>query len=128
MTIASEITRIKTNIENAYAKAEEKGARIPEVKNSENLASCVETITNGGGSGGGYTEVARYQVVDGNAILSTRDITGAFDDIVKVEDDYCFYYAFRRSSNITGQLSFPKLTHINGICLHISAKSRTFAM
>lgn len=49
MTIATEITRIKTNIENAYTKAEEKGATIPTVKNSENLAACIETVSTGGG-------------------------------------------------------------------------------
>lgn len=52
MTIATEITRIKTNIQNAYTKAEEKGATIPSVKNSANLASCIESITTGGSSSG----------------------------------------------------------------------------
>ena len=51
MTIASEITRIKTNIANAYTSASGKGATLPDVQNSENLASCIDSIT-GGGSGG----------------------------------------------------------------------------
>lgn len=51
MTIASEITRIKTNIENAYTKAEEKGATMPELLNSEGLAGCIESIPKGGGAG-----------------------------------------------------------------------------
>ena len=50
MTIASEITRIKTNIENAYTALEAKGATIPSEKNSANLASTVNTITGGGSS------------------------------------------------------------------------------
>ena len=37
MTIASEITRIKTNIDNAYTALEAKGATIPSEKNSANL-------------------------------------------------------------------------------------------
>lgn len=49
MTIASEITRIKTNIENTYAKAEEKGATMPEVLNSDALAECIESIPKGSG-------------------------------------------------------------------------------
>ena len=53
MTIASEITRIKTNIENAYAKAEEKGATMPELLNSENLAGCIESVPKGSGGGAG---------------------------------------------------------------------------
>ena len=48
MSIATEIQRIKANIENAYTKAEEKGATIPTTKNSENLASTIESIETGG--------------------------------------------------------------------------------
>lgn len=51
MTIASEITRIKTNIENTYTALEEKGATMPEVQNSANLADTVATVSTGGGSG-----------------------------------------------------------------------------
>lgn len=49
MSIAEQITRIETNISNAYTKCQEKGAVIPEQKNSENLASTIESITTGGG-------------------------------------------------------------------------------
>lgn len=49
MSIASEITRIKTNIANAYTSASNKGATLPEVRNSDNLASCIRNITGGGG-------------------------------------------------------------------------------
>lgn len=75
MTIASEITRIKTNIENAYIKAEEKGATMPEVLNSENLATCIESVPKGGESSGidipeGYSRV-RFIDMDGT-ILSTQ--------------------------------------------------------
>ena len=49
MTIASEITRIKTNIDNAYTALEAKGATIPSEKNSANLANTVATVTGGGG-------------------------------------------------------------------------------
>ena len=47
MTIASEINRIKTNIENAYDAASAKGATIPASKNSANLSYCISTITTG---------------------------------------------------------------------------------
>ena len=49
MSIASEITRIKTNIDNAYTALEAKGATIPSEKNSANLADTVATVTGGGG-------------------------------------------------------------------------------
>lgn len=54
MAIADEIQRIKTNIANAYTELENKGATIPEVKNSENLSNTITTVSSGG-SGGGST-------------------------------------------------------------------------
>lgn len=51
MTIASEVTRIKTNIAQAYTTLEEKGATIPEVKNSDNLSDTIGSIATGGGNG-----------------------------------------------------------------------------
>lgn len=47
MSVESEITRIKTNIASAYSKAEDKGASLPEVQNSDNLASVIESIDTG---------------------------------------------------------------------------------
>lgn len=44
MSVITEIDRIKTNIANAYDKAEEKNATIPETRNSENLAETIESI------------------------------------------------------------------------------------
>ena len=44
MTIASEIQRIKTNIANAYTSCNNKGATMPTTQNSNNLASCVNSI------------------------------------------------------------------------------------
>lgn len=49
MTIGTEITRIKTNIENAYTALGEKGATMPEVQNSDNLAETVGSVSTGGG-------------------------------------------------------------------------------
>ena len=45
MSIANEIIRIKNNISAAYEAAEEKGATLPETKNSANLASTIVTIS-----------------------------------------------------------------------------------
>lgn len=47
MSIETEIIRIKNNIANAYVKAGEKGATLPTVQNSENLASTIESIEQG---------------------------------------------------------------------------------
>ena len=47
-TIEAQINRIKANIANSYAKAAAKGAELPSVQNSENLAATIETIPTGG--------------------------------------------------------------------------------
>ena len=49
MSVASEIERIKGNIASAYSSAGAKGATMPDVQNSANLAGCIDTITGGGG-------------------------------------------------------------------------------
>lgn len=48
MSISDQITRIKTNIANAYTSLESKGATIPADKNSNNLATTVDSISAGG--------------------------------------------------------------------------------
>ena len=48
MSVASEIERIKGNIASAYTAASGKGATMPDVQNSANLAGCIDTITGGG--------------------------------------------------------------------------------
>lgn len=111
MSIASEITRIKTNIENAYTKAEEKGATMPEVRNSNNLASCVESITTSGG--GSVLNVVPKGQIDNGVLTFYKDISGVFDDIVSINGFYALAYGFYRNTSLTGFVSFPKLTFID---------------
>lgn len=47
MSIASEITRINTNIANAYTQCDNKGATMPQTQNSANLANTIASITGG---------------------------------------------------------------------------------
>ena len=62
MTVASEITRIKSNIAKAYNSAKIKGAIVPSTQNSNNLASCIDTIvTSGGGSGEGGADKVFFE-------------------------------------------------------------------
>lgn len=49
MSIASEITRINGNIASAYTAASNKGATLPATQNSANLATCIASISGGGG-------------------------------------------------------------------------------
>lgn len=48
MTIASEIQRVQTNIANAYTSLEAKGATMPDARNSDNLASTIDSVSGGG--------------------------------------------------------------------------------
>ena len=87
MTIASEITRIKTNIENAYTKAGEKGATMPELLNSEGLAGCIESIPKSEGGGGSGNE---YDAPEGYYYITYYDIDGTilYKDMVQAETNY----------------------------------------
>lgn len=49
MSIASEITRINTNIAAAYSSCSDKGAAMPQSRNSANLADTIDSIPQGGG-------------------------------------------------------------------------------
>lgn len=52
-TTAEILQSIHTNLSNAYTSLENKGATLPEKKNFENLASSIDSIETGGGSGSG---------------------------------------------------------------------------
>lgn len=108
MTIASEITRIKTNIENAYAKAEEKGGTMPELRNSDGLSSCIESITV---ESGGSSSAGRFDVIDGVANVVSGNLNGRFNGITKIGEN-SFYCTFENLTNLTGEVAFPDLTTI----------------
>lgn len=80
MTIASEITRIKTNIENAYTALGEKGATLPEVQNSANLADTVGSVSTGGGQGNDDIPEGYYKTVfvdyDGTVLSEQLVVAG----------------------------------------------------
>ena len=46
MSISSEITRINTNIANAYTAVNNKGGTLPQTQNSSNLANAINSISN----------------------------------------------------------------------------------
>ena len=99
MTIASEITRIKTNIDNAYTALEAKGATIPSEKNSANLASTVNTIT--GGSSGETNYLGRIVTEDGVFQFPTESFSFSLPDNVTSIGNYGLYYAFFGRTNLT---------------------------
>ena len=66
MTIQTEITRIQTNIANAYTACDNKGATLPQTQNSANLGDCVSSILSGGGTPSETTDVPLTRVSDDN--------------------------------------------------------------
>ncbi len=48
MTIAQQIDRIKTNVQNTFSALEEKGALLPQILNSDFLVDTVNSINTGG--------------------------------------------------------------------------------
>lgn len=90
MSIASEITRIKTNISNAYDKCEAKGATIPTDKNSANLATTIDSITGGGTAD--ITVASPYADEDGKFVKPAE-----WDDIESIplsETDQVLYLLY----------------------------------
>lgn len=100
MTIASEITRIKTNIESAYTALEAKGATIPSEKNSANLASTVNSII-GGGSSGETNYLGRIVTEDGILQYPTESFTFSLPSNVTSIGDYGLNYTFYGCTSLT---------------------------
>lgn len=50
MTISSELTKLNTNMQNAYTAVNGKGGTLPQAQNMDNLATAISSIPSGGGS------------------------------------------------------------------------------
>jgi len=116
MTIASEITRINNNIAAAYTACNNKGATMPVTQNSANLATCIGSITGGGGSSTKYG-VSMDSIlgdVDANGVLQQPSVSGSlvFTGVQDIAVD-AMYYRFYSNPTITS-VSFPDLTTISG--------------
>ena len=98
MTIASEITRIKTNISNAYTALEAKGATIPSEKNSANLASTVNTISGGSGE---TNYLGRIITEDGVFQFPSESFSFSLPDNVTSIGNNGLYYAFYDCESLT---------------------------
>ena len=115
MSVETQIERIKTNISNAYASAEAKGATMPEVKNSENLASCVDSITTGGGGGTqfGLTAEQILGTLDGEGNLTMPALPSiTFTGLKSISGNGFWYKFYQRTFETGAVVSFPDLTNI----------------
>ena len=50
MSVATELTKLNTNIKNAYDEIATKGGTIPQNKNTDNLPTAINSIPSGGGA------------------------------------------------------------------------------
>ena len=66
MTIASEITKLNTNLTNSYTACQNKGATMPANQNFDNLATCINSISGGSTPTGtlSITQNGTYDVTD----------------------------------------------------------------
>lgn len=142
MSIASEITRIKNNIEDAYTECENKGATLPETENSANLADTIASIPSGGGDLSEYfqTDYTRFNFnrISYNLLLKIPKINMASDiislyscfaywcfkelnlpemDIPNVTDlSYCFFHAGDNNTDgISGTIDLSKFKNANKV-------------
>lgn len=76
MTIASEITKLNTNLTAAYTAVSGKGGTLPQAQNFDNLATCIGTITGGGGGSDTYTNVLTIEnVIYGGTLETEANVT-----------------------------------------------------
>lgn len=107
MTIASEITRINNNIADAYTAASGKGATLPATQNSANLATCIGSIS----AGGGEFQLTRFKD-DTNTEIGTHicNFTDANNTTYKVILlDAVYRNASTKWSNDTTDAAVPNL-------------------
>jgi len=82
MTIASEITKLQTNLTNSYTAVDGKGGTLPQVQNFDNLATAISSIPSGGSSGTPYTTiVALENTMRGTSEVASTEEAEACDDI-----------------------------------------------
>lgn len=73
MTIASEITKLNTNLTNSYTACQNKGATMPTDQNFDNLATCISSISTGGG---GSTLITKTITQNGTYNASSDNADG----------------------------------------------------
>ena len=67
MTIASELTKLNTNLTNSYTAVSGKGGTLPQAQNFDNLATAISSIPSGGGGSSKYGATIDTLLGDVNA-------------------------------------------------------------
>ena len=117
MSVADQINRIKTNIANTYTAAQAKGATIPQTQNSDNLATCVQSITTGGGGGStqfGLTAEQMLGTVDSEGNLTMPTLPSiTFTGLKSIPNSFSYRF-YQRTFEDGASVSFPDLTSVVG--------------
>ena len=118
MSIASEITRITTNIANAYTSCNNKGATMPVTQNSANLATCIDSIPTGGGGSSTKYGVSMDSIigdVNASGVLQQPSVNGnyVFTGVKDIAITGLQYVGYQKKAIVS--VSFPDLENINGM-------------
>lgn len=108
MTIASAIQTKQQQVVAAYTACNNKGATMPATQNLTNLATCISSISGGGG----YSEIPSYQI--NNGVLNRRTIVlngTEFSNVTSIAD-YGLSRVFSDNSNVSGTVNFSNVTTI----------------
>lgn len=70
MSIVSEISRINNNIADAYTSVSNKNGTLPQVQNSANLSSAIDSIPTEGGGGSAESNDVNFYDYDGTIVHS----------------------------------------------------------
>lgn len=90
--------KININIANAYSKAEEKGAILPAVQNSENLADTIDSIEQGSS---GWQPDPDWWDIDSILENDTEDYQGKVIALIGDEQDVTTIYGRNASKIVT---------------------------
>jgi len=82
MTVASEVTKLNTNLTAAYTAVSNKGGTLPASQNFDNLATAIGTISGGGSGDDNYAAYVDIEnMIKGTSYVEADEVEAACDDI-----------------------------------------------